>query len=65
MMLAAEEWMCRQGCSEVATDAEIENREAITFHKNMGFEETYRIVEFRKNLPAEQDARPGQGWVSS
>ncbi|MDA0812390.1 MAG: GNAT family N-acetyltransferase [Verrucomicrobia bacterium] len=54
LIQAAEAWMLENGCSEVATDAELNNPEAITFHKRMGFSETYRIVQFRKELRAEQ-----------
>jgi aminoglycoside 6'-N-acetyltransferase I len=46
----AERWLRERGCSEIATDAEIDNPEAIAFHRAMGFQETFRIVEFRKLL---------------
>lgn len=46
----AEEWCRSIGCKELATDAELDNRAAQKFHETMGFEETYRIVEYRKNL---------------
>jgi aminoglycoside 6'-N-acetyltransferase I len=46
----AEEWCRSMGCTEIATDAEFENEEAQRFHEHMGFEETYRIVEYRKKL---------------
>ena len=42
--------MLQKGCTEVATDAEIHNLEAMAFHRKMGFIETYRIVQFRKEL---------------
>lgn len=46
----AEEWCRSMGCTEMATDAEIANEEAQRYHEHMGFEETYRIVEYRKKL---------------
>jgi aminoglycoside 6'-N-acetyltransferase I len=46
----AAEWFKSRGCSEMATDAEAHNVEAQKFHENMGFTETYRIVEYRKAL---------------
>lgn len=50
LVQAAEAWCLGQGCTELATDAELENEEAQRFHRRMGFEETFRIVEFRKAL---------------
>ena len=38
LILTAEDWMRGQGCSEVATDAEIDNEEAMASHLKMGFE---------------------------
>ena len=46
----AENWCRSQGCTEIATDAELDNTAAQQFHKRMGFEETYRVVEYRKSL---------------
>ena len=46
----AGEWALGRGCSEMATDAELENTSAQAFHRHMGFEETYRIVEFKKTI---------------
>lgn len=50
LMQAAEQWCRAQGCREIATDAELDNFQAQAFHERMGFRETYRIVEYRKNL---------------
>lgn len=46
----AEDWCRSKGCTEIATDAELDNEDAQRFHEHMGFEETYRIVEYRKKL---------------
>ncbi|MEZ6129547.1 MAG: GNAT family N-acetyltransferase [Planctomycetaceae bacterium] len=46
----AERWCRLMGCTEIATDAELDNHDAQQFHERMGFKETYRIVEYRKTL---------------
>ncbi len=46
----ATRWCIEQGCTELATDAELDNIAAQKFHLNMGFEETYRIVEYKKRI---------------
>ena len=50
MIEHAEDWCRSRGCSEFATDSEIENHEAQRFHRHLGFEETYRTVGYRKSL---------------
>ena len=50
LLESAEHWCRDQGCIEIGTDAELENVEAQRFHERMGFKETYRIVEYRKDL---------------
>ncbi|MDJ0618822.1 MAG: GNAT family N-acetyltransferase [Calothrix sp. MO_192.B10] len=46
----AAEWFRTQGCQDMATDAELDNIDAQQFYQNIGFQETYRIVEFKKSL---------------
>ncbi len=46
----AESWRRSKECTEIATDAELDNQDAQRFHERMGFKETYRIVEYRKKL---------------
>ncbi len=46
----AEAWCRSKGCREIATDAELDHEDAQRFHQHMGFQETYRIVEYRKTL---------------
>lgn len=46
----AEQWFHAQGCRAMATDTELDNTAAQEFFRHAGFEETYRIVEFRKPL---------------
>ena len=50
LMQRAERWAREQGCSELASDAELHNERSIAIHKRLGFEETDRIVCFLKRL---------------
>ena len=45
-----EEWCRKQGCREMASDAEIRNVDSQAFHEQMGFEEVNRVVCYRKGL---------------
>ncbi|HXV14368.1 MAG TPA: GNAT family N-acetyltransferase [Candidatus Krumholzibacteria bacterium] len=58
MVDAVAEWFRAQGCRAMATDAEIDNEEAQQFWDDLGFEETYRIVQYRKSLGAVPAAEP-------
>jgi len=49
LVRAAEDWARHQGCSEFGSDTEIDNAASIA-HKALGFEETERLVCFRKTL---------------
>ncbi len=57
MIEAAAEWFRAQGCRDMATDAEIENTDAQQFWSDLGFEETWRIVQYRRSL-GEPEAAP-------
>jgi len=46
----AADWFKSKGCTEMATDAEIDNVDAQRFHQHVGFTETSRIVEYKKSL---------------
>ena len=46
----AEEWTRRQGCSEMASDALLDNQESLRAHSALGFEVVDRCVHFRKRL---------------
>ncbi len=50
LVQAAEAWARGQGCSEFASDVEIENDVSRAAHHALGFEEVCRIVTFRKSL---------------
>jgi aminoglycoside 6'-N-acetyltransferase I len=50
LVQAAEEWGRSQGCSELASDTEIDNDSGSAAHRSLGFEEVERIICFRKPL---------------
>jgi aminoglycoside 6'-N-acetyltransferase I len=43
-----ERWAAAQGCKELASDSPIENAVAHATHRALGFEETERVVYFRR-----------------
>lgn len=47
---AVEAWGRIRGCSELASDALLDNAASHAFHEAIGFEETERVVYFRKVL---------------
>lgn len=46
-----ERWGKKRGCSEIASDALIDNQVSHAMHAALGFDETERVVYFRKRLP--------------
>src|SRR5262245_16635012 len=50
MIEAAATWFRAQGCRDMATDAELDNEDAQQFWSELGFEETWRIVQYHKSL---------------
>ena len=50
LVAEAERWATSVGCSEFASDALIENTRSHAMHAAIGFEETERVVFFRKAL---------------
>jgi aminoglycoside 6'-N-acetyltransferase I len=50
MIAAVEDWTRAQGCSELASDALLDNTGSHAAHAACGFEETERVVYFRKTL---------------
>ncbi|KFI05240.1 aminoglycoside 6'-N-acetyltransferase [Massilia sp. BSC265] len=50
LVQTAEEWVRRQGCTEMASDALLENTASHAMHRALGFAETERVVYFRKLL---------------
>lgn len=47
---AGEKWALEKGCSELASDCELENELSIQFHSGYGFKEANRLVCFIKSL---------------
>lgn len=50
LLSACEAWAKEKGCTEFASDCEIDNKTSIQFHNAMQFEEANRIVCFKKML---------------
>ncbi|HYG64579.1 MAG TPA: aminoglycoside 6'-N-acetyltransferase [Thermoanaerobaculia bacterium] len=50
MVGAVEAWGWEMGCSELASDAYLDNELSHAVHRALGFEETERVVYFRKEL---------------
>ena len=50
LVTRAEQWARRNGCSEFASDARLENAASHAMHRALGFSETERVVYFRKTL---------------
>ena len=45
-------WAEREGCRELASDCLLDNSSAHAVHRALGFEETERVVYFRRTLLA-------------
>ena len=50
LVAAVSDWAVSLGCSELASDTVFENDVSQQVHKALGFEETERVVFFRKSL---------------
>lgn len=50
LLTACEQWAREQGCTEFASDCELENQESLRFHLSAGFREANRIICFAKKL---------------
>jgi aminoglycoside 6'-N-acetyltransferase I len=50
LVRAVEDWGRRNGCREFASDALIDNLDSQSMHRALGFEETNRVVYFRKEI---------------
>ena len=50
LLSACEKWARDMGCTEFASDCELDNVGSLKFHLAMGFEEVNRIICFRKGL---------------
>ena len=50
LVKTAEQWAREQGCTEMASDALLDNTASQAMHRALGFVETERVVYFRKPL---------------
>ena len=50
LLAACEQWAKDQGCTEFASDCQLENTPSLTFHLRCGFQEANRIICFTKKL---------------
>lgn len=46
----AEQWARRKGCTEMASDAEVDNLVSLEAHLRIGYNETSRLVHLKKEL---------------
>lgn len=53
LIAAAEQWARAQGCTEMASDAELDNVESQEAHQRLGYTEVERSVHFMKPLFSE------------
>lgn len=53
LVAAAERWGVEQGCTEFGSDSLIDNEVSHQAHRALGFEETGRVVNFRKDLASQ------------
>ena len=50
LLTACECWAKEQGCTEFASDCELDNAQSLRFHLHVGFAEANRIICFTKKL---------------
>jgi aminoglycoside 6'-N-acetyltransferase I len=50
----SEDWGIEQNCTEIASDAELNNTDSIKFHESIGFTEVNRVVCFSKTIGMKQ-----------
>lgn len=50
LVRSAEQWARISGCAEMASDAELGNKISAEAHTRLGYEETSRLIHFRKEL---------------
>jgi aminoglycoside 6'-N-acetyltransferase I len=50
LIAAAENWAREQGCTEMASDTQIDNTQSLQAHLHLGYEIAERSILFRKSL---------------
>jgi aminoglycoside 6'-N-acetyltransferase I len=58
LLRAGEQWAWSRGCSEITSDAQIDNAISIELHKRMGYSEVERQVCFLKRRDRATEPRP-------
>jgi GNAT superfamily N-acetyltransferase len=64
LVQAAEAWAAAHGCREMASDALLGNAVSHEAHRALGFEESQRLVHFRKRLDGPSDGEAGQSLLT-
>ena len=59
LVAEAEKWARSRGCREFASDALLHDEASHAMHKALGFQETQRVVFFRKDWNARGDSESG------
>ena len=59
LLAECEKWAKTKGCTEFASDCELDNVDSLRFHIAMGFEETNRIICFKKGLSVQGNRTGG------
>lgn len=50
LLAQCQRWAGGMGCTEFASDCQLDNAESLLFHKRLGFQEANRIICFTKRL---------------
>ena len=50
LLAECEKWAGEKGCTEFASDCELDNEDSLKFHMALGFEEANRIICFKKGI---------------
>lgn len=50
LLEACEDWAKDMGCTEFASDCQLQNTDSLAFHLSVGFSEANRIIHFTKRL---------------
>jgi len=50
LLRKGEEWASSKGCSQIASDVELENEHSYNFHRQIGFEEVQRVTCLIKDI---------------
>lgn len=50
LLIACENWAREMGCTEFASDCEIDNHNSLAWHLRSGFQEMGRTIWFAKKL---------------